>query len=183
MIRIVAVLVIIVASASCATRGHVVIGHPSEELSLKIESISKSYPLSSHMFTDGTVAFKATIQNGTRSRLALAATSIGTIEVIELLRDGIRVEPIEGWIKYYRSPGIIQIVSLQTLEPHASTTFTYSPLDWAPGSAMSVIYQYPPAPGHYRIRVAYQYGGGDNGRNNVFRGRLVSNDALFEVVE
>lgn len=152
-------------------------------MTLTIASIRKTYKLAPHMFADGTVAFNVTIRNGTKSRASLAAISAGTIEVIELLRDGVAVQPIEGWIKYYRSQEVRQIVSLQTVEPNASVAFVYAPLDYAPGSAMSVIYQYPAAAGHYRIRVMYQYGGGDSGRVDVFRGRLVSNDEVFDVVE
>jgi hypothetical protein len=135
-------------------------------------------------------------QTANRSgEVTVATFEAGTIKVISASVDGKPIVPSFALVRFVDDPVLAQVGSLRTMEPREHVLI---PLDTSnvPGTGSHLIVEelhqvvgniawiYSlTKPGLYKLQLAYQYTGPDNGSANVFRDRILSNVVTFTVRE
>jgi hypothetical protein len=121
----------------------------------------------------------------------------GTVRVLRVMRDGVRVRPERSIVYFDANPESSETASLVTLRPGQTVAIPYDVsgalgavgtyalrdirLSKRPGRAHKVFVYPLSSPGTFTVQLAYKYAGPDGGLPNVARSPVVSNLATFHL--
>lgn len=134
--------------------------------------------------TFDSIRFKAQILNGTTKSATVSLYGVGNVAVTKLFRDGVEMTPTHKNVSFHSPPSVAQKANLRILAAGQSASFTIGgicPTIYVVGQTPAQLH-YPLLVNHdYEVQFSYHYTGGDEGKEDVFHGTLVSNKVNFRI--
>jgi hypothetical protein len=158
-------------------------------LTFTVRSASTEYGLSEFI----SLTLTLSLDPNARTDVTVTTFEAGTISVVSATRDGESIEAMKGAANFVEDPVLLQVRFLRTIAPGKSVTIPFE-VQLVPGQgSLLTVEQLDPQGAHtsliyplvglglYRLQFLYKYTGPDNGRPNVFRGSLLSNEVHFRL--
>jgi hypothetical protein len=156
-------------------------------------TLSASPSASSYAVGDQ-IELTLTLTNVSGAPVTASTFPHGSLRLVGLTRDGVRIRPSRGVIHFEENPNLLRVEALTSIMPAGSAGIPFDvDLDDAVGSSITIVklgsatrphktivYRLT-GPGLYRFRLKYRYAGPDGGNPNVFHRTLTSNEVSFTV--
>jgi hypothetical protein len=157
-------------------------------LTFTVSSARREYALSEPVILTLTLKLNPHFQG----QMTVATFEAGTISVRSATRNGTPISSTTGSVRFIDDPVTMQIASLRTISPGDHVTIPFNiPRISNQGSDLivkqiellgNVTSIYPlTEPGLYRVQFLYHYTGPDDGKPNVFRDEVLSNQISFRL--
>jgi len=133
---------------------------------------------------------------GAPGPVTVCPLDFGSVRILRVTRDGVRVRPTRTVMRFYEEPAVFQKEALTALVPGSSVAIPYDPGVAVDGGTPELhdvrtapritrdhkVLRYTlTRPGAYVVQFAYHYQGPDGGRPNVLKTRIPSNVVNFSL--